>query len=449
MPIILRICITKSLTFSMIDDIIIIYHTKIKRFWHDKLSFGYNHIKRGVIMPYELKKLFHFDRSKYEEEYAKRFNSDETVHFDFKIGGKQAFVCQNSEILKLIISIERTNTKIACARNKLPKIAILEFARRCLIDEIILSNNIEGVHSTQKEISAILSDLSEKNKRKRFYGLVKKYEKLMTADKISLETCEDIRKIYDELFLEEVKEYDPQNVPDGKIFRKSSVSVYSPTQKEIHQGLNPEEKIIEVMTVALSLLKNEKLDILVRISLFHYLFGYIHPFYDGNGRTSRFISSYLLSKELNNLVGYRISYTIKENLSKYYKAFEVCNHPLNKGELTLFVEMFLNIIDMSQNQLLSALEERAEHLSKYLEILDKMFGKEESRMKTFYFILVQAALFSNIGISAKELAKIVDVSENTMRSMLKRMPQNMLIINKSEKPYHYLMNLDELDKCCG
>ena len=38
-------------------------------------------------MAYPLKKLFHMDRAKYEEEYLKRFNSPDAVHFDFKISG--------------------------------------------------------------------------------------------------------------------------------------------------------------------------------------------------------------------------------------------------------------------------------------------------------------------------------------------------------------------------
>ena len=58
----------------------------------------------------------------------------------------------------------------------------------------------------------------------------------------------------------------------------------------------------------------ENIEILIRISIFHYLIGYIHPFYNGNGRLSRFVSSYLLSRDLEPLLSYRLSYTIKENI---------------------------------------------------------------------------------------------------------------------------------------
>lgn len=396
-------------------------------------------------MAYSLKKLFHIDKTEYEEEYEKRFNSAAAVHFDFKIGKEQAFVCQTNEILNLIISIERTDKMVNELHNKLPEIAINQFANRCLIDEIVLSNNIEGVHSTRKEINAILRDLSEKNRQQRFYGLVKKYRALLLEDNIPLETCEDIRRIYDDIFLDEIKANEPENEPDGKIFRKGSVSVYSPTGNEIHRGVNPEEAISSAMESALAILKNDKLDIFVRIALFHYLFGYIHPFYDGNGRTSRFISSYLLSQNLNHLIGYRISYTIKENISKYYKAFEVCNNSLNKGELTPFVEMFLNIIDISHKQLLSALDERVKSLERYKSVLAGLLPIDKEQVYDMYYILIQAALFSDIGITARELAQNVKVSDVTIRSMLKKMPEKLLITDKREREYHYLMNLEELD----
>ena len=375
-----------------------------------------------------------------------RFNADDTIHFNFNIGDNEAFLCQTTDILKLIVSIERTDKEINRLYSQLPMQAINQFADRCLIDEIVLSNNIEGVHSTRKEINAILGDLSENNRRQRFYGLVKKYKLLMSGECIPMNTCQDIRNIYDDIFLEEIKATDPNNVPDGKIFRKSSVSVYSGTGKEIHKGLNPEEKIILAMSNALEMLNNDGIDILIRISLLHYLFGYIHPFYDGNGRTSRFISSYLLSQELNHLIGYRISYTIKENVNAYYKSFEVCNHPLNKGDLTPFVEMFLRIIDESQKQLCSALKKRVNSLSKYHDALNEMLKNENESTFQLYFVLVQATLFSDSGINIKELEEFMRLSYNTINKRIKAIPPEMIIKKTQNRLLYYSINLDEMDK---
>lgn len=88
------------------------------------------------------------------------------------------------------------------------------------------------------------------------------------------------------------------------------------------------------MNRALSILSDAELPVLVRVSVFHFMFAYIHPFYDGNGRTNRFISSYALSHSFNPIVGYRLPYSVKERIEKYYKGFSLCEHPLNRGDLT-------------------------------------------------------------------------------------------------------------------
>lgn len=74
----------------------------------------------------------------------------------------------------------------------------------------------------------------------------------------------------------------------------------------------PEERIISLMQYALELLNDESVPLLVRVSIFHYFFAYIHPFYDGNGRTDRFITSYFLSKHFHPLASLRLSIFIKK-----------------------------------------------------------------------------------------------------------------------------------------
>lgn len=393
-----------------------------------------------------LKALFHMGAKEYKEEYESRFNSGDTIHLPVSVGNNPAFICQTPEIYKRIIAIERLDKAVADLYYALPQIAIEQFTNRCLIDEILLTNDIEGVHSTRKEIGEILQDLSSHNKRNRFVGLITKYVMLERRQPMAFRTCQDIRKVYDDIFYEEIKANDPDNLPDGEIFRRSGVEVQSATQKVIHKGLLPESKIIETFEQSLSVLNDDDIDIFIRIAVFHYLFGYIHPFYDGNGRTSRFISSYLLSRQLTPLIGFRLSYTIKENISKYYKAFDVCNDPHNKGELTPFVDMFLGIVELSMQQLAETLEEKKQKLDYYSKNVKKLPNAEKADMFRLYDLLIQAALFSNIGIGRDALIKHMDLSENTVRSRLKLVPVAMLIENRQKGRKYYLLNLEEVDK---
>lgn len=392
-----------------------------------------------------LKKLFHIDREAYKSEYEKRFNDDDAVHLDIEISGNAAFLCQTKEMFGSIISIERTNTKIVNMCSVLPERALIQYRTRCLTDEIVLTNNIEGVQSTRKEINEILSDLSTKDRKKRFVGLVNKYVTLSQNEEIPLRTGRDIRKIYDDIFYDEISATDPSNLPDGTVFRKNNVNVYSSTQKVIHTGVYPESEIISIMDKSLNFLANADCDILIRIAVFHYLFGYIHPFYDGNGRTDRFISSYLLSKELNSLIGYHISYTIKENINKYYNAFDTCNHPLNKGDLTPFAEMFLNLVDISMKQLYDEIKNKLDKFNFYCNLCPKLPNANHKDIIELYSVLIQAALFSENGISQKELESFFNVSYSSVRNKLSSIPADLLIKNTRERHAYYMLDLDKVD----
>ena len=394
-----------------------------------------------------LNKLYYKDNSEYERIYNERFNSEYAHHIDFKIGDNSAFFLVTPYIHNMMIDIHKIDKRVYALCEELPRKAIKQFSLRCLIDEIILTNNIEGVHSTRREISNVIENLGKDDKNARFKGLVQKYVTLRKGEEISIETCEDIRKIYDDLVLPEIKNDEPDNIPDGIIFRKDSVSVQSRTQKEIHRGLYPESKIISAMERALKFLNDENEDLLFRTSVFHYLLGYIHPFYDGNGRLNRFISSYMIANELEPVLSYRLSYTIRENLTKYYDAFRICNSPQNKGDLTPFVEVFIEIILEAINALAEALEKRVFLLNRYTNQIPYLPGTGDETCCYLYDYLIQAALFSEHGISTKELLSCLNKSRETLKKKLRIISDAKLLkVERIKQEKYYGIDLDALDE---
>ena len=213
-------------------------------------------------------------------------------------------------------------------------------------------------------------------------------------------------------------------------------------QKIIHKGVYPESDLIEMMQISLDFLNNKNYTKFIRIAVFHYLFGYMHPFYDGNGRTSRFISSYLLSKFLNPLVCYSLSYTIKNNISKYYKSFEITNDKNNRGDITPFIFGFLEILKSLYSDLIDIMNEKLEQIIYYHHISIKITdNKNDYKYRNFIFVLFQNSICGEYGLTVPELVEAVDVSQATIRKYLK-WAKEFLYIEKDGHAYRYSMNLN-------
>lgn len=398
----------------------------------------------------ELKKLYYGDQETYRTTYMQRYSSENSVHLDFDVAGYQAFFVQCEEVINLTIQILKLDKEIYKLRTRLPKVALEQYSKRCLIDEIVITNNIEGVYSSRKEIGAALSILEEqsskKGKKNVFLGLVNKYYKLLSHEIVPLQTCQNIREIYDEIVLAEVVSENKHNAPDGQIFRKDMTEVYAATGKSIHKGKYPESEIISYMEKALKYLNNEEVQALYRICLFHYMIEYIHPFYDGNGRLGRFILSYCISENLERLLAYRISETIKENIKSYYNAFKTCNDPRNLADLTPFLIMMLKMIEMSMEDLRDSLNEKLISWERYCSVIPRLDQHQNKDVAQLYDILIQAALFSEQGISTQELLSVLGTNYATLGKRLGIVKdQDLLITEKHENKKFYSIKLKELN----
>lgn len=395
-------------------------------------------------MEYELlSKIFYKKPTEYESIYGARFNSEASIKLPIKIHENIGFIFNANEITKLLVKIHKTNNKINLLRTHLPNVAINSYIIKSLKDEIALTNEIEGVRSTRKEIEDAIDSIKS-DKSARFKGLVDKYFKLISNEIIPLNNCEDIRTIYDALVLPEIEK---ENLPDGILFRKEPVQVVSATQKEKHRGIMPESKIIESLDLCLNFLKNDDIDNLIKISAFHYLFGYIHPFYDGNGRTSRFISSYLIKNELDVLLALKLSYTIKNNINKYYKAFDICNDMKNKGDITFFIITFLDLLSQASDDLYTKIADLNDQLNYYDNVINILVNENflNDKQAKCIFILCQNRLFDDTYMNMNILTGLLEKSETTTRKILKSLEsKNMIVKCKNKNQYLYSANLDSL-----
>lgn len=403
----------------------------------EELMLGF---EREIMEYIQLAKQFYKDKSEYDSLYQRRFQCESTVHIPVLIHGNEAFFTYSEEVIKRMIDIYKEDKRLNTILGQLPEIARSQFILKSLIDEIKASNDIEGVYSTRKEIHELLTAEGIKQHGRRAYGLLQKYKMLIDGKRIPMESCHDIRSLYDELLLYEIIKENPANKPDGIWFRKEPVHIQASDLKIIHSGVYPEKNIILYMEEALRLINDKEICRLAALSAFHYLFGYIHPFYDGNGRLNRFISSYLLSEELTYTVGFGLSNAILKERSTYYNAFKITNDKKNRGDLTPFIITFLELVLQSIKEMATVLFDKYKQLTYYDKVLDT-WDMDDNR-KNMIYMLVQNTLFGEVGMSVEEIAAEMKLSIPSIRNYLKALDENMLIVSKSGRRKLYDMNLN-------
>ena len=123
-------------------------------------------------------------------------------------------------------------------------------------------------------------------------------------------TPEDVRKIYDMVMHgEDIGD----DAPDGKLFRKGEEAIYRDASTVVHEGLYPESAITDAMRKMLLLVNSDDVPKLYSAILGHFIFEYIHPFYDGNGRTGRYLLALWLREPLSVLTPLSLSRIVLEN----------------------------------------------------------------------------------------------------------------------------------------
>ena len=397
-------------------------------------------------MSYEsLREIYYKYPTEHHNIYLERFNAAMTRHFDFQIrefnhkNSYPAFFCYTEEFAALTEEIYKKHEDLLQMLNGVSPLVLEQYVLGSAVDEIRATSDIEGVYSTRREVKDVMNGTTQSA---RFSSIVGKY-KVFFEDfaQINFSTCEDIRNFYDAFIHGEVISDKPNYKLDGVLFRKDSVDVTAPSGKTIHRGVNPETKLIGMLNVALEVLNNSEIPLLVRVAVFHYFFAYVHPFYDGNGRTARFISSYFLTTRFHKLIGLRLSVVIKKNRKRYYELFEETNSEWNCGDLTPFVVGFTKIVSETFDDIVASLNVKIMQLAKYRQKLSALIESDELTKKIYEMLLYSSVYFGR-GISMEGLMKETGKSRNTIKSRIGSMPENHVVcLNIGGKKF-YKLNME-------
>jgi len=410
-----------------------------------------------MLNKYENLIKLYYKKQNIENEYIKRIENPATFITELKINpmkkgnkildkGYSLFYINLLEHSLLQEKIMENSKKIISLSNpnKFPQIAIKEIINKILSNELDKTNKIEGIETIKSEIySSLKDDKKSSKKNNKLEGIIKKYKDIMEKnfkDTQHIDNLSSFRKIYDEMF--EGFEKSGNYKLDGKYFRKDTVKVINGLGNTIHIGVNGEEAIEKNIEDLIQFMNKKDIPFLIKASISHFFFEYIHPFYDGNGRFGRYLLSLYLARKLDILTAFSVSYSISKNLDDYYKSFVEVEDINNYGEITFFVGNILKTIKNGQEEIIGLLNDSIMKLSYSFEIFEEITKNLILKEKDILFIYLQNYLFNDFEKTSNiELTKILqDYSQQTINKCTQELEKKGYLVKIKQRPLTYSLS---------
>ena len=279
------------------------------------------------------------------------------------------------------------------------------------------STMIEGNRLTEKDVKAVIKENKhipgkerDEKEVKGYYIALAEIEKL--ARKKQTLTEKDIQKMHAFVMSAGKAKVKPSLYREGQNVIKDSLSghiVYMP----------PEAKDVPVLICDLVNWLNETINDIpcpLRAGVAHYQYATIHPYYDGNGRTARLLTTFILHAGGYDLKGlYSLEEYYAKDLSSYYKAISIGpSHNYYMGRVEADITPWLEYFIEGMAKAFEKVEYHAKNVSVKLEedqekILRKLDPKQREILTLFQqqeIITSQdiAMFFGFSGRSARQLA---------------------------------------------
>ncbi|WP_324278999.1 Fic family protein [Fusobacterium polymorphum] len=407
-----------------------------------------------MLNKYENLIKLYYKKQNIEEEYIKRIKNPATFITDLKINPIKREnkildkeyslfylnLMEHSLLQEIII---KNSNQINLISNKLPQIAIKDIIIKILSNELYKTNKIEGIETVKSEIySSLKEDRKISKKSNKLNGIIKKYKDIMEKnfkDTQHIDSLSSFRKIYDEMFEDFEKSGNYKLY--GKYFRKDTVKVINGLGNTIHIGVNGEEAIEKNIEDLIYFMNRKDIPFLVKASISHFFFEYIHPFYDGNGRFGRYLLSLYLARKLDILTAFSVSYWISKNLDDYYKSFVEVEDVNNYGEITFFVENILKTIKSGQEKIIELLNDSIMRFNHSMEILKEITKKLSEKENIMLQIYLQNYLFNDFEeITNIELTNIINGStQQTVNKYTQGLEKKGYLVKIKQRPLTYTL----------
>ena len=261
------------------------------------------------------------------------------------------------EMLRLISDIMENLGRLSGV-NELEKLPRLRRVNR--IKSIHSSLAIENNTLSFEQVTAVINGkpvLAPQKDVLEVQNAFRAYEKLSEINPYSID---DLLKIHGVMTDGLVKEA-------GQL-RSGQVGVYNQDGKVVHLA-PPAEFVPGQIAQLFDWVQTSKTNMLIKSSVFHYEFEFIHPFNDGNGRTGRFWQTALLASWKPIFAWIPIESIIKNNQEAYYNAIALST---SQGKSNIFVEFMLDVINNAIRELVDDAKNHSNHLNNRIAELLKV-----------------------------------------------------------------------------
>ena len=344
------------------------------------------------------------------------------------------------DIVRSLQIIERVREKIRLTT--MPPLLAEELRRQAHIRSTHYSTRIEGNRLTLKETEAVLRGEKRFIGRQRDVQEVERYYQALQKVESWVSTGESItekriRQLHALLYYGKRAKATDWRDGQNVIRTASGKIVYMPPEAS---------DVPELMTELLAWinLSAEKLPVPVIAGVAHYQFETIHPFYDGNGRSGRMLTTWILYRGGYDLGKfYALEEFYAKDLQGYYEA--LVTHPhhnyyfgRNDADITSWLDYFLRGMAEVFEQVADEVSRHAAQKDHSPRIPDALLRQLDVRERR----VVGLFLRQNT-IRSKDVAEVLGISTRQARNLLGKWVEAgwLEVTNPSKKGRKY--NLTE------
>lgn len=303
---------------------------------------------------------------------------------------------------------------------------------KSIIEEAIASSQLEGAVTTTPMAKKILvENLPPKNKSEQM--IVNNYKTMQALQNDYVD-----KKLSKEMLFELHALITKNTVNADKIYRYriDADNITLNDQIKYIYHVPPKEKFLESEMERLVLFANDEskegfIHPIIKAIFLHFWIGYLHPFYDGNGRLARTLFYWYLLKNDYWAVQYLpISLVIKESPAKYGMAFVYAEQ--DDLDLTYFYDFHMRKIMQAQKNFVDYLHRKTEENALMATALDTSFTLNDRQKEVLKYLLLKDETSYITPSSYKTLYK---VSKMTAISDLKKLEEMNLVETKKVGRY--------------